>query len=232
MWLVASRTPLRRTILSVRWAVRCSVLCCVAASCSVLQCVAACCSVLQYVALRCSVLQCVAVCCSIFCRYTFWHPTYLFYSTQILIRLPPAMPMGWLRLVGSLKWWVPFAKEPYKRDDILQKRPVILRSLLIVATPYLHSNIRPPIIRFWHPTNTFHPTHIQICMPSGMLSDMHAYIPYDVIYIYILWHPNMKSYMYILSDILIWIRICIYAYLPYDVLYIYILWHPNMNSYM
>jgi len=44
--------------------------------------------------------------------------------------------MGWLRLVGSLKSWVSFAKEPYKRDYILQKRPVILMSLLIVATPY------------------------------------------------------------------------------------------------
>jgi len=43
--------------------------------------------------------------------------------------------MGWLRLVGSLKLWVSFAKEPYKRDDILQKRPIIWRSLLIVATP-------------------------------------------------------------------------------------------------
>jgi len=30
-----------------------------------------------------------------------------------------------------------FAKEPCKRDDILQKRPIILRSLLIVATPYV-----------------------------------------------------------------------------------------------
>ena len=28
-----------------------------------------------------------------------------------------------------------FGKEPYKRDDILQKRPIIWRSLLIVATP-------------------------------------------------------------------------------------------------
>jgi len=44
--------------------------------------------------------------------------------------------MGWLWLVGSLKLQVSFAKEPYKRDDVLQKRPVILRSLLIVATPY------------------------------------------------------------------------------------------------
>ena len=28
------------------------------------------------------------------------------------------------------------AKEPCKRDYILQNRPIILRSLLIVATPY------------------------------------------------------------------------------------------------
>ena len=44
--------------------------------------------------------------------------------------------MGWLRLVGSLKLHVSFAKEPYKRDYILLKRPIILRSLLIDATPY------------------------------------------------------------------------------------------------
>ena len=33
--------------------------------------------------------------------------------------------MGWLRLVGSLKLQVSFAKEPYKRDDILQKRRLV-----------------------------------------------------------------------------------------------------------
>ena len=44
--------------------------------------------------------------------------------------------MGWLRLVGSLKLQVSFAKEPDKRDYILQKRLIIIRSLLIVATPY------------------------------------------------------------------------------------------------
>jgi len=32
--------------------------------------------------------------------------------------------MGWLRLVGSLNLWVSFAKEAYKRDYILQKRPI------------------------------------------------------------------------------------------------------------
>jgi len=44
--------------------------------------------------------------------------------------------MGWLRLVGSLKLQVSFANEPYKRDYVLHKRPIILRRLLIVATPY------------------------------------------------------------------------------------------------
>ena len=46
--------------------------------------------------------------------------------------------VGWLRLVGSIKLWVSFAKEPYKRDYILQKRPVILSILLTIATSYLH----------------------------------------------------------------------------------------------
>jgi len=57
-------------------------------------------------------------------------------------------------LVGSLKLQVSFAKEPYKRDDILQKRLMILRSLLIVATPqqkfptdndYTHISQKDPI---------------------------------------------------------------------------------------
>ena len=45
------------------------------------------------------------------------------------------LSMGWLRLVGSLKLQVSFAKESYERDYILQKRPIMLRSLLIVTTP-------------------------------------------------------------------------------------------------
>ena len=39
--------------------------------------------------------------------------------------------MRWLRFVGSLKFQVSFAKEPYTRDNILQKRPIIWWSLLI-----------------------------------------------------------------------------------------------------
>ena len=48
--------------------------------------------------------------------------------------------MGLLRLVGSLQLQVSFAKEPYKRDNNLQKRPIILKSLLTIATPYIHED--------------------------------------------------------------------------------------------
>jgi len=44
--------------------------------------------------------------------------------------------MGWLRLVGSLKWQVSFAEYRLFYRALLQKRPMILRSLLIVATLY------------------------------------------------------------------------------------------------
>jgi len=50
--------------------------------------------------------------------------------------------MGWLRLVGFLKLYVFFAKEPYKTDGILQKRRMILRSLSVVATPYQHVHMK------------------------------------------------------------------------------------------
>ena len=43
--------------------------------------------------------------------------------------------VGWLRLVGSLKLQVSFAEYHLLYGALLQKRLVILRSLLIIATP-------------------------------------------------------------------------------------------------
>ena len=40
-----------------------------------------------------------------------------------------------LHVVGSIKLYVSFAKEPYERDDILQKKRMFVRGLLIAATP-------------------------------------------------------------------------------------------------
>ena len=70
--------------------------------------------------------------------------------------------MGLLRLVGSWKLYVSFAKEPYKRDYILQKRPIILRSLQVVATPYQHWHMPNSTYWFWRPTATkcsWHPIY-------------------------------------------------------------------------
>ena len=47
--------------------------------------------------------------------------------------------MGWLRLAGSFKSQFSFAKEPYKRDYILQNRHILLRSQIFVATPYRYA---------------------------------------------------------------------------------------------
>jgi len=44
--------------------------------------------------------------------------------------------MEWLRLVGFLKLQVSFAEYRLLYRSLLQKRPIILRSLLVEATPY------------------------------------------------------------------------------------------------
>ena len=53
-----------------------------------------------------------------------------------ILHLPCKRTMGWLRLVGSLKLSVSFAEYRLFNRALLQKRPIILRSLLIIATPY------------------------------------------------------------------------------------------------
>jgi len=81
------------------------------------------------------------------------------------------MTMGWLRLVRSIKSWVSFAKEPYKKDCILQKRPIFLRSLLTVATLYL-----------WHES-----FYIHVC------AMMHSYVWHDL-FICIRWLIHMCAW--------------------------------------
>ena len=47
--------------------------------------------------------------------------------------------MGWLRLVGSSKIKVSLQNIGLFCRALLQKRPIFLRSLLIVATPYAYA---------------------------------------------------------------------------------------------
>ena len=53
------------------------------------------------------------------------------------VQVSYGVAMGWLRLVGSFKLEVSLAEYSLFYRALLQTRPIILRSLLIVATPYL-----------------------------------------------------------------------------------------------
>ena len=46
--------------------------------------------------------------------------------------------IGWLRLVGSLRLYVSFAEYRLFYGALLQMRSIIVRSLLIVAIPYIY----------------------------------------------------------------------------------------------
>jgi len=70
-------------------------------------------------------------------NYTLWqrnfHIFFFVAKENYAFRKPT---MGWLRLVGSFKLQVCFAEYGLFSRALLQKRPVMFRSLLIVATPY------------------------------------------------------------------------------------------------
>jgi len=114
-------------------ATHCNVLQNAATQCSILQHTTTHCNTLQHTATHCNTLQCTAKHCSILqlsfqCMRAGWTPG-----------LPWIQAMGWLRLVGSLKVYVSFAEHSLFHRALLQKRPTILRSLLIVATPHENS---------------------------------------------------------------------------------------------
>ena len=81
---------------------------------------------------------CVCMCVFI-CRYVFIHMYLYMYTCANMCH--HSTHMGRIWLVGPIKLYVSYAKEPYKRDDILQKRPIILSFLLTVATPYCTSSV-------------------------------------------------------------------------------------------
>ena len=73
--------------------------------------------------------------------------------------------MGWLRVVASLQLFSSFAKELYKRDHILQKRPFISRSLIIVATPICVLCVKKANFVFWIMYMNLWPCLLLISLP-------------------------------------------------------------------
>jgi len=58
-----------------------------------------------------------------------------------LRKYPGVCHMGWLQLVSSLELCVSVAEYRLFHRVLLQKRPIIARSLLIVATPYMNREL-------------------------------------------------------------------------------------------
>ena len=75
--------------------------------------------------------------------------SYVWHDSFIRVTHCQLQGMGWLRLVGSIKWYVSFAKEPYETDDILQERPKVLSILLTVATPHVAAIDPHPCFYMW-----------------------------------------------------------------------------------
>jgi len=84
-------------------------------------CVVVCCNVLQFVAVCCRVglINPAEICCS-----RFHSACWGYYGVALVSKIDKSIGL--------------FAKETYKRDDVVQKKPIILSILLTVATPYIY----------------------------------------------------------------------------------------------
>ena len=153
--------------------------------------------------------------------------TYIPAYVHVYVESACASAMEWLRSVGSLKLYVSFAKAPYKRDDILQKRPVILSIVLTIATPYLLS--------FPH-KRKYQNVYIHTCMYVHIYMCVYIYI---CIYMCVCIEVNIKMYRYMHECMYIFICVCVYictfiCVCVYIYIYIYVHIHvciSNLQTY-
>jgi len=111
--------------------------------------------------------------------------------------------MGWLRSVGSFKLLVAFAKEPHKRDYILQKRPIVLRSLIIKASPYARPNSLMCMPCMCNMTDSYvwHDSFICVTWCVCMCGVTHSYVWHDS-FICVTWlvHAWDMTHWYVWRD--------------------------------
>ena len=80
-----------------------------------------------------------------------------------------------------LQLYVSFAKEPYKRDDILQKRPMILHSFIPLPHMHIFSFSHMHMLSLWH-TPMCAMTHPYVCRDSCVCVPWLIYM-YDMTHI-------------------------------------------------
>jgi len=107
-----------------------------------------------------------------------------------------------LRLVGSLKLWVSFAEYSLFYRALLQKRPLILRSLLIIATLYARCAYPPRLYmhayicryRIICITHTYTCSHYRTTFTLCMLIYIYTY---SIMYVWLPVYANDYLYMHI-----------------------------------
>jgi len=124
--------------------------------------------------------------------------------------------MGWLRLLGSFKLSFFFAKDPYKRDYILQKRPMILQSLLI--EPYHYHVWITEYLEYAHQNSFFINAYryiyasVHICIYVSIYMDeihtyTYMYINMHVIFLRTFFHQSVwNTFMKFVSDVRLLIK--------------------------
>ena len=98
-----------------------------------------------------------------------WHDSFIRVTWLIRIDL---IRMGWLRWVGSLKLQVSFAEYRLFYRALSQKRPMILRSLLIVSTPY---KMQSQFVSFVYCVGGGSYVHIRMSRVTHMKESCHVY---------------------------------------------------------
>ena len=127
---------------------------------------------------------------------------------------PLCIHMGWLQVVGSLTYRSLMQYRLFCRA-LLQQRPIILRSLLIVATPYLrHTPAYTPHMP--HPYLHTYATPLPTCMYVCMYGSLYVCM-YDSMYptyqchtpAYAGMYVCMYAYMYVCMYV--WLLVCMYV---------------------
>jgi len=164
------------------------------------------------------------------CIYTHTHlqstdvfsPRAISFSYSIYTSVYTSYTMGWLRLVGSLKSYVSFAEYRLFDRALLQKRPIILRSLLIVATPYytLHPYSNHIYSHTWRKTDVFSHIQFRLYIPTNWF-----YTSYTILYYTSTFNVQIHSIHHILSY-------TNWFYTSYTILYkfiLYIIYYPILH---
>jgi len=101
--------------------------------------------------------------------------------------------MGWLWLLGSLRLEVSFVEYSLFYRALLKKRPILLRSLLIVGTPYVTSYVGPICDIICGMSHTAGASPFQMCKRTLFHYNRALLSIHNTILIVVMWGQNQNK---------------------------------------